>query len=270
MKSNLAMPALLPHHAASVAAFLNKTRSDDSIVAVLLGGSLVKGTYRRDSDVDLMIVLTADAFADRQAHSKLAECLYDGITYEKGYYDVKYVTREILELTAVRGSEPARNAFVGARVVQSSDSCMADLVASISCYPEHERSEKIAAFHAGLVFSTGYFWSEARKRGDSYLLMRSATDAVMYGLRMVLGYNRILFPCQRWLTKAVGDCAETPPNILALAETLLTTLGDDERTAFREAILQWRDWEITGDVQSRYVRDHELWWQWNGPFVNEW
>lgn len=270
MKIDYPLPPLLPHHLESLLAILIRTRNDDTVVAAILGGSLVKGTSRPDSDLDLIFVLTPEWFAKRQAQRKLAECLTDGITYEHGYYDIKYVSREILEMSAERGSEPTRNAYVGARVVQSADDSLVDLVSRIGVYPEDERAERIETFHAGLILTSGYFWNEARKRGDTYLLTRTAADMVMYGLRMVLAHNRVLFPCHKWLTRAIRDCAEVPPGILVLADTLLTNRGDSDRVAFRDAILGWRDWEIKGDVLSRYIRDHETWWQRSGPFVHEW
>ena len=265
------LPAdLLPHHAESLAIFLDRTRHDIGVEAVILGGSLVKGTARPDSDLDLMVVLTPLCYTEKQAAGNLAECIWDGPTYAGGYYDLKYVSRAILEMSAERGSEPTRNAYVAARVVQARDPALAEIVARIGCYPEHERRERIATFHAGLCLTSGYFWWEARKRGDRYLLLRSAADLVMYGLRMVLAHNRVLFPCHKWLTKTVADCPETPPRILELTDLLLTNLADADMQAFNDAVLQWRDWEIEGDVLSRFVRDHEQWWQWGGPFVNEW
>ena len=205
---------LLPHHAESLAIFLDRTREDDDVVAVILGGSLAKGTFRPDSDLDLIVVLTPERFAARQAEGMLAQCIWDGPTYQGGYYDIKYVSRPLLELAAERGSEPTRNAYVQARVVQAHDPEIAEIVARIGVYPEHERTERIAAFHAGLRLNGGFFWWEARKRGDRYLLLRSASDIVMYGLRMVLAHNRVLFPCHKWLTKTVGDCQEQPPRLL--------------------------------------------------------
>lgn len=261
---------LLPHHADSLQIFLERMRDDDGVQAVILGGSLVKGTFRPDSDLDLMVVLSEDRFAQQQADGILAQCIWDGPTYQGGYYDIKYVSRAILEMSADRGNEPTRNAYVSARVVQARDAAIAGIVARIGIYPEHERRERITTFHAGLQLNVGYFWWEARKRGDRYLLLRSAADIVMYGLRMVLAHNRVLFPCHKWLTKAVADCPETPANILSLADTFLNNLADDDMQAFKDAVLNWRDWEIEGDVLSRFIRDHEQWWQWGGPFISEW
>ena len=263
-------PDLLPHHAASLAIFLERTRADADVEAVILGGSLVKGTARADSDLDLQVVLTPERFAAHQAEGLLAQCIWDGPTYQGGYYDIKYVSRAMLEMAAERGSEPTRNAYVSARVVQTHDPALAEIVARIGVYPEHERTERLTAFHAGLRLNGGFFWWEARKRGDRYLLLRSASDIVMYGLRMVLAHNRRLFPCHKWLTRAVGECPEQPPRILELADTLLTGLADDDMQTFHDAVLNWRDWEIHGDVLSRFIRDHEQWWQWGGPFLSEW
>ncbi|HEY3330121.1 MAG TPA: nucleotidyltransferase domain-containing protein [Capsulimonadaceae bacterium] len=260
---------LRPHHAESLAAFVARSAADETVRAVILGGSLVKGTARPDSDVDLIVCVTDERYDALAAAAALVAIERDGITYDGGYYDIKYVSRAILELSAERASEPTRNAYVNARVVHARDPELAAIVARIGVYPVHEQAQRIATFHAGLLLNRGYFWREAGKRGDRYLRARAAADAVMYGLRMVLAHNRVLFPCHKWLTKAVGDCAEAPNDILKLADRLLMNLGNDDMTAFSDAVLSWRDWQIEGDVLSRYVRDHEQWWQFGGPFVSE-
>jgi hypothetical protein len=265
------MPAeLLPHHRSSLDAFLAKVRDDPGVDAVILGGSLAKGTFRPDSDVDLIVVLDEERYRAQVARGVLSECPRDGITYAGGYFDLKYTSRSVLEAAAERGSEPTRNAYVAARVVHARVADLDPLLARVAAYPEHERADRIAAFHAGMQLNCWYFWHMARKTGDRYLLVRAAGDIVLYGLRMVLAHNRVLFPCHKGLMAAVASCPERPDGILACAHRLLEGFADVDKQAFQQAIVGWRDWGIAGDVLTRFIHDHEHWWMHRGPFLSEW
>ena len=54
-------------------------------------------------------------------------------------------------------------------------------------------TEKIAAFHSQLQLNRWFFWAEAKRRGDRYLQVRAATEMVLFGCRLVLAHNRLLF-----------------------------------------------------------------------------
>jgi|GEM_PF-5376376 len=62
-------------------------RSD--VVAVSVSGSLAKGVARADSDVDLMVVLTLEAHAERVAAHRTSESKGEWTDYPGGYVDMK-------------------------------------------------------------------------------------------------------------------------------------------------------------------------------------
>src|SRR3954462_3341700 len=130
----LALPAMAPHHAASIRNLVAEFERDPAVLAVLLGGSLAHGFARPDSDIDVAIVLTAAEFQQRQQTGKLhynnrTLCTYDG------YIDGKYMDEAFLRLVAARGSDPARYAFKDCRILFSRVAGLEDLLATIVRYP---------------------------------------------------------------------------------------------------------------------------------------
>ena len=129
----------------------------EGLVAIVLDGSVVKGNARPDSDIDAVIVVTEEKFAQLAAQNRLAEVIPGHCTYEGGYFDIKYKTKAILQQSALHASEPTRNAYVKAQVIHTTDAEIEQIVPRISTYPEHEAKDKIACFNANLQLNLGYF-----------------------------------------------------------------------------------------------------------------
>ena len=54
------------------------------MIAVVLDGSVVKGNARTDSDIDAIVVVTEDKFAELKAQNRLTEVIGGHCTYEGG------------------------------------------------------------------------------------------------------------------------------------------------------------------------------------------
>lgn len=103
------------HHLDSIEKMKEYFRPTEGIIALVLGGSVAKGNERPDSDLDALVILTPEAYAKKLAEGRTAECVFGHCTYEGGYFDVKYMTKDYIQAAAQHGSEPTRNSFVGAR-----------------------------------------------------------------------------------------------------------------------------------------------------------
>ena len=267
--------ALLPHHRESIIRMLEHLSGEPGLLAVILGGSVAKGKARPDSDLDAMVVIRDEAYAKRLEQNAISECVVNKCTYEKGYFDLKFFPVSYLLEAAERGSEPTRNSFKSTKLLHSTDPRIdQNLIERIAAYPEKEVAQKIVSFYSALSFATGFFWGESKKRNNIYLRTRCASDATLFGLRLLLVHNRILFPCQKWLLDAVAQCPEKPEGIIELASAFLREPTDESMVAFRDAIVGFRDWgPIQNDFAHRLstvVQDQEQWW-WNGrPNVVEW
>ena len=141
---------MAPHHRETLDAAIAHFRSDPNVLAVLLGGSIAKGVETPQSDVDVIIVLTPEAYLAKKQNRGYAQVLSNLATYEGGYVDVKFVDRAFIEAAADHGSEPTRDSFTGVQVTWSSTPDLDQLIVQISVYPESERETKMRRFYSGV------------------------------------------------------------------------------------------------------------------------
>ncbi len=213
---------LLPHHRESILRMLDHLSNEPGLVAVILGGSVAKGKAKPDSDLDAMVVINDSAYARRLEQNAISECIFKKCTYEQGYFDLKFFPASYLVAAAERGSEPTRSSFQNTKLLQSVDPRIDQcLLERIATYPKEDIERKLASFYAAFVYATGYFWTEAKKRDNIYLRTRCASDATLFGLRLLLVHNRIFFPCQKWLFDSINQCSEKPKDIIELATAFL-------------------------------------------------
>ena len=265
---------MYPHHEESLRIaidwFLGESRVRDGVLAIVLGGSVAKGRERPDSDLDFMTIVTDEVYARLREEGIATEAIHGLCTYPGGYFDIKYYPKSFLTAVAERGSEPARNAWVGARCVYAADPGIAALAEAIPVFRREEREDKMLSFYGYLGLNSYYFWKLGRE--DRFLRTRAATDIVLYGLRMILEENEIFFPCGRGLTAAVAAAPKKPADILEKADRLLETLSDEAKDDFVDSVLSSLSWQPPewSLATSRYTEDNELWWYRPRPLVAEW
>lgn len=184
---------MLEHHRQSIENLLNYCKDMRGLIAVVLGGSVMKGTARPDSDIDAILIVTPEKYAEQASKNRLAEVVTGHCTYEGGYFDLKYKTKEILRECAERGSEPTRNAYVRAQVAFSADEEIAPLVAKIAAYPEHERADKIRCFNADLALNRGYFL-QCVPPENAYMRAHLAQEIVYSVYRLILAETAFCSP----------------------------------------------------------------------------
>ena len=109
------------HHEESLQIMAGYYREQKGVIAFIFGGSVAKGMERADSDLDGMAVVSQEEFKYREKHNELTDVIQGKCTYEGGYFDVKYITKDFLRAAAQKGSEPTRNSFYRARVMFSDD-----------------------------------------------------------------------------------------------------------------------------------------------------
>lgn len=261
------------HHQDSINNFINIYKDNLEIIAAILGGSVAKGKERIDSDVDIMLIVSDEKYEELTKQNRLSEVITDNCTYEKGYFDIKYFTKDYLIQASKVGSEPTRNAFVGAQCIFTHDSEIVELIKKIPIYPVWEKEEKIISFYSALMLNNFYFWEQAIITNNVYLKTRAATDIVLFGSRMLLAYNEKLFPCQKGLISTLSELDQKPQDIAYKANLFLQKLDEDTKNDFVFSILNFCDWNVSNDtaaILSRSIDDNELWWYKNRPVLAEW
>lgn len=251
--------------------FQNQFPDHDQIVALVFGGSVAKGMERPDSDLDAMVVVTPQYYEERKVKNSTTETISGMCTYEGGYFDIKYMTKDYLKMAAQKGSEPTRNSFMGSRVLFSSDPEIEQLIKEIPVFQLSEMGDKQLSFYSALQLNYWYFWKDCKP--DGYMRTHVAAEIVYSIYRMILQENQILFPSNRRLEETVEKAPRKPEGIIALCRKFCETYDLDTCDRLYETFTTWTSYQVPEDdneVLSRYVLDYEQWWRTPRPLVNEW
>ena len=258
------------HHYRAAKKGEERLRSEKGIIAVLMAGSVARGVARPDSDVDLIAVVDDAEWPGYVAQNRLAFLWQDLTDYPGGYVEGKYAPRSYILEAAKRGSEPTRHSFVSVYPLYSSEPSIDGTIPLIPVYPEHERQHRIDAFMAQMMLNKGFFFPEGKRRNDPYLQVRAAADIVLFGGRLILAHNRILFPCQKRLMEYVMAAPQHPLQFQELADELLTKMTDESKDAFCQAVESFTDWGVKVDLLGTCQRDAEAAWFYGISAIAEW
>lgn len=259
------------HHEESLENLKHYFSGREEVIALIFGGSVAKGCERPDSDLDAMVVVTEEEYARRVKNNTTVETITGYCTYEGGYFDVKYMTKDFLADAANKGSEPTRNAFLSARVLFTRDGEIPALVAKIPVFQKGEKEEKMLSFYADFWLNYYYFLQACPL--DGYMKLHAIGEVIYSVYRMVLQENEILFPCNRRLADFVGRISEQTKKLVGLGNAAARSQEIEDVKAFVEYFFEILRWELPTDISnvlSRYAADFEQWWRVPRPNVNEW
>jgi hypothetical protein len=117
------------------------------------------------------------------------------------------------------------------------------------------------SFYSQVALLGRFFVGEAAKRNDPYLMGHSVSNMVLYGCRLVLAYNRVLYPYHKWLMWEVERVGEKPDGFLDAIRNALAHPGVETAEAFCKCLDGWRDWGVTMDeAVNLFMVDDE--WNW--------
>lgn len=259
-----------PHHQETIDCLTRAYREDPEFVGLIIGGSVAKGFARDDSDVDFMIVATDESFDRRLAARDLFINRSDLATYAGGYVDGKVLNLAFLEEVASTGNEPSRAAFEGAYVAFSQVPALAQLVERIPVYPEAGHEERLRAFYS-MAFIQNWLMNEAERHGNRYTIMRAASQLALYAGRLILAYNRRLFPYHKWLPRALESVPDKPPGFMALYNTLLMAPDGRSASALFKCVRDFCDWGVSDlDAYTWFMLDVEWSWRNDRTPMEDW
>lgn len=230
------------------------------MLALLLTGSLAHGFARSNSDVDVAIVVSADDYQRRILAGELTFYNEGLCTYAGGYVDGKYVDLQFIRDVAARGSEPARFAFKDATVLLSRVDGVADLVADAARYPVERKAGNLARFLAQFE-AWNWYVQQALQTKDRYLLLQASTKLALFGCRLILAHNELVYPYHKWLTRVVQSASAKPADFERLMEELLAAPKGATTAAFYNAVKNFTAWPTTkGPWSMQFITDSELNW----------
>jgi hypothetical protein len=250
------------HHEELLDAYVRRIERASSSIAVILVGSVARGTERSDSDVDVYLVVTDDAFdAAVAANRVIVEEQFDEV-HPGGCVDVKLATVAFLDAAAERGDDPVRASFEGARVAwvrRGYD--IAEQIAAIPVLPATVWEDRAVSFMAQMWWHGTDYLPLAVASDNTFLLHHAAINTVEAGGRALLAVNRRLFRGARYLEASIDALDRKPDGYRDLAHRLLTSPSRATANAYVDALERFYPWPVDRAASaSIYVRENELAW----------
>ncbi|HEY3340607.1 MAG TPA: nucleotidyltransferase domain-containing protein [Anaerolineae bacterium] len=248
------------HHHESIERVRAFFEAISSVQALLLGGSLAHGFESNTSDVDIMIIVDEDEYQERLKTEQVAFYNRELCTYPEGYVDGKYLSIEFLRKVAQQGSEPARFAFAGSQVLFARVEGLPALLQQIVRYPLEQKLYRITRFNAQFE-AWNWYAHEALRLNNRYLLGVSVQKLALFGGRMVLAHNELLYPYHKWFLRVLDGAPDKPADLAARLREMIDQPGEKTVTAFYECVRNHRKWETaeTG-WPNLFELDSELNW----------
>lgn len=247
------------HHKDSIVKMTEYYRKNPEIIALFLIGSVATHTERPDSDLDGVAVVSPEYYAQKAAGVGTMEVVHGECTYEGGYFDIHYLTKDIMKELAASGSEPMRNMSSCARPLFCDDDELIPLAKAINVYPLSEKPGKLLQYYCTLKMFYRYFWKVCKPEGYA---RAHIADGMVYSLyRLLLVENDTLFPGFRKLETTVINVPNKPLEIVEKCRKFLKTLDDEDCLAIVEAYEAWTSYDYPKDqgIVSNNVRDPYDW-----------
>ncbi len=257
-----------PHHKRSIEKLTEHLKQDDRYLALIITGSVAKGQEKDDSDIDFVLVVSDEEYVKRKRRNRFSYSDTQFCDYPGGYVDGKIVNLEFLKTVAERGTEPARDAFGDAWIAFSKIPELKDILNAIPVYQIEEKASKIQSFIAQFEISYWYV-GEAEKRNDKYLLNRATTDLVLFGGRLILAHNEILFPFHKLFMNVLEKAPQKPVNLLRLINSLVNYPNSQTAKEFYECIKNFKHWKLQGLPGTQYMLDTEWAWIEGKPYIGD-
>jgi hypothetical protein len=251
---------MFSHHSQTIQNVKEYFQHDPEVQALLLSGSIAHGFESATSDVDIMIFVAEEVYQKRSQDGQLHFFNTDLCTYEGGYVDGKYLNLNFVTQVLEKGSEPARFAFEGSQVLFSRvDGFEAD-VRRVAQYPVAEKAERIMRFYAQFE-AWHWYCGEALAKGNPYLLGTSVSKLILFGGRLILAHNEMLYPYHKWFLRVLERAEHKPSGLMACINALTESPTAHNFEAFYEMVKTFQTW--SGDPHRwpvQFMLDTELNW----------
>lgn len=233
--------------------------NDPRYIALIICGSVATGKARKDSDIDFYIVATDQEFEElcKTKNFYFGNNYIEDIEIE---LDGKVVNMQYLIDASTKGSEPTRASFYKAYCPFDHSGKIAKIVDNILVYPEDERDSKLKKFYSLFEFNH-YYGSQALKTDNSYLLTRCITDMIFYASRIVITYNRLLFPCHKSMFATLEQADKIPPDFIKTSKEVLEKPTEEKLDQYFDLIYDFfADLRLSESESVGYILENE--WAW--------
>jgi len=239
---------LYKHHGESVENMIKHYRENIDIKALFLIGSVAVGTERPDSDIDAVAIVSKEYYEQKKNSGELEEVYYGKCTYECGYFNIHYMTRENLEEISQSGTEPMRNMFDRARILYCDEPDLPELVDIIPVFQKNEAEIKKFRFYCAMKMFHTYYWVCCKP--DGFMRLHVANGIIYNLYRLILLENEILFPSVRKLEEYVNRAPDKPNQIIQKCERFMKSLSDEDCVELIRSYEMWTAYD--------YPKNHNI------------
>lgn len=251
---------MYPHHTQSIQNVSDYFQRDPEVLALLLSGSIAHGFETPTSDVDIMIIVSDEDHRKRLESNQVHFFNKDLCTYEGGYVDGKYTSPSFIEQVREKGSEPARFAFAGSRILFSRIDELAERLQHVTCYPSAEKAERIKHFYAQFE-AWHWYCQESIRLKNQYLLGTSVSKFILFSGRLILAYNELLYPYHKWFLRVLEGASNKPDGLLESIHQLNAAPAIENVEALYEKVKNFQSWSDNPyGWPTQFMFDSELNW----------
>jgi predicted nucleotidyltransferase len=252
---------MYPHHTQSIQNVTEYFQRDPEVLALLLGGSIAHGFETETSDVDLMIFVSDADYQRRSESNQIHFFNRELTTYAGGYVDGKYSAPGFVKQAIEKGSEPARFAFAGSRILFSKIDGFAEDIRRAAEYPVAQKAERLQRFYAQFE-AWHWYCGEALRLKNQYLLGTSVSRFILFSGRLILAYNEILYPYHKWFFRVLQDARHQPVDLLPAMLSLSEFPTSQNIETLYEKIKRFQTWvdESSFSWPTQFMLDSELNW----------
>lgn len=237
----------MKHHEESIPNMITHYRENPEVKALFLIGSVATGTERPESDLDGVAVVSGDYYISRKENTTQLESVWGKCTYEGGYFDVHYMTRNMLIDAADNGTEPMRNMFSCARTLFTDEPDLPEIVARIPVFQKAEKAAKQLRHYCTFKQYYMYYLKVCKPVGAARL---HAANGMIYSVyRLILLENEILFPSVRKLERTVAGEQNKPDGIIEKCARLIGSLADEDALELIETYECWTSYDYPKEFQ---------------------
>ena len=251
---------MYPHHIQSIQNVTEYFQRDPEVLALLLAGSIAHGFEMPASDVDILILVSEADHQKRLEENRVHFFNRDLCTYEGGYVDGKYLQPGFIEQVKQRGSEPARFAFSGSRVLFSRMEGLEEEIRKAAAYPQAGKAERIQRFYAQFE-AWHWYCQESLRLKNEYLLGTSVSKFILFSGRLILAHNELLYPYHKWFLRVLQEASDQPDGLLESIHQLSSSPTLESVESLYEKVKNFRPW-IEGEFSwpTQFMFDSELNW----------
>jgi len=240
-----------------------------SILGVLLRGTEIYSTTSEAAGPEVMIIITDEEFEQRLQKGSLhyREVDQDGVAVQG--ITGRYISPGYMDKVARFGSEPARAAFMEVVIVFSRLSDLRSRINDITEYPFQQKQDNINRFYA--QFEAWYQeCCKAFVTEEPYLLRQSVMNLILFGGRLILAHNEMLYPGHKWLIHTLEHARKKPDGLLKTISELMTEPSRGSLELLYRQVLEYHDWVREDLNWTDYViMDNELQWMGRNVSVGE-